>query len=94
MIANLYQPECRHALSRHKEVAVKKMMGGSKTHIVLQFCIENFILVASSILLAFCSFNLSAAIYQYPDRRTGFGDIVLDWRVTTPWPWHFCWGPG
>lgn len=84
MVANLINLNAAMLFSRHKEVAVKKMMGGSKTHIVLQFCIENFMLMASSIVLAFLVFR--SVLLPYINTLIGdrFGHIVLDWRHDYP----------
>jgi putative ABC transport system permease protein len=57
MIANLINLNAATMFSRAKEVAVKKMLGSSKRQIILQFCIENGLIVFASLCLAFVLFN-------------------------------------
>ena len=53
MIANLINLNAATMFSRAREVAVRKILGSSKKRIILQFCIENAIIVLASLLLAF-----------------------------------------
>ena len=57
IVANLINLNMATMFNRAKEVAVKQIMGSSKMQIVWQFCIENAILVFSSLLLAFLLFK-------------------------------------
>ncbi len=84
IVANLVNLNAATLFSRHKEVAVKKMMGGRRRHIVLQFCIENAILVAASLVLAFLLFTglLMPAMNGILKER--FGDISLHMRHDYP----------
>lgn len=56
IVANLVNLNAATMLSRAKEVAVKQMLGSSKRSIILQFCIENGILVFASLAFAFVIF--------------------------------------
>ncbi|HEY5465013.1 MAG TPA: ABC transporter permease [Hanamia sp.] len=47
---------CMH--TRSKEVAVRQMIGGSKKNIIIQFCIENGLVVFISVLFAWLLFSL------------------------------------
>jgi len=84
IIANLINLNAATLFSRNREVAVKKMMGGSKWHIILQFCVENAILVTASLLLAFLLFNslLMPAINDI--LKDKFGNISLHMRRDYP----------
>jgi putative ABC transport system permease protein len=84
MVANLLNLNAATLFSRHKEVAVKKMMGGTKKHILLQFCIENFILVAASVMLAFLLFQSVLLPYINTLVGTRFGNIVVNLRHDYP----------
>lgn len=84
VIANLVNLNAATLFTRNKEVAVKKMMGGSKWHIILQFCIENALLISTSIFLAFVLFwsmLLPAINIMIGDK---FGDIALNMRHDYP----------
>ena len=56
VIVNLINLNAGNMLNRAKEVAVKRIIGGSKRSIVLQFCIENTLIVFASLFLAFLFF--------------------------------------
>lgn len=43
--------------ARTKEVAIKQMVGGSRRSIIMQFCIENGLIVLASVLLAWLLFS-------------------------------------
>ncbi|MGI4804022.1 MAG: ABC transporter permease, partial [Janthinobacterium lividum] len=57
IVANLINLNTATMFNRAKEVAVKQMMGSSKMQIVWQFCVENAILVFTSLLFAFLLFR-------------------------------------
>lgn len=57
MIANLINLNAATMFSRSREVAVRKMMGSSKLQIIWQFCIENGLIVFSSLFLAYLLFS-------------------------------------
>ncbi|MGI4022778.1 MAG: ABC transporter permease [Janthinobacterium lividum] len=57
IVANLINLNMATMFNRAKEVAVKQMVGSSKKQIVWQFCVENAILVFTSLLFAFLLFR-------------------------------------
>ncbi|HWB27743.1 MAG TPA: ABC transporter permease [Chitinophagaceae bacterium] len=57
ILVNLINLNTAGMYTRAKEVAVKQMIGGRKKNIVWQFCIENGLIVFSSILLAWLIFS-------------------------------------
>ncbi|MBS1661291.1 MAG: ABC transporter permease [Bacteroidetes bacterium] len=84
VIANLVNLNAATLFSRNKEVAVKKMMGGSKWHIIMQFCVENAILIVGSIVMAYVLFRsllLPAVNTMIGDR---FGSIAVNMRHDYP----------
>ena len=52
VLINLLNLNASTMYRRTKDIAVRKILGGSKNHIVVQFCIENGILVFSSIVIS------------------------------------------
>ncbi len=84
IIANLVNLNAATLFSRYKEVAVKKMMGGRRRHIIIQFCIENALLVGASLVLASLVFQslLMPAINDIVKER--FGSISLNMRRDYP----------
>ncbi|HLY69665.1 MAG TPA: ABC transporter permease [Puia sp.] len=61
--------------TRTKEVAVKQMLGGSRRSIVLQFCIENGLVVFLSVLLAWFIFSLLLLPAVNEVAQDKFGEI-------------------
>ena len=57
MLANLLNLNTAMVFSRTKEVAVRRVIGSGRKSIVLQFCVENALIVLFSLLLAFVLFN-------------------------------------
>ena len=57
IVANLLNLNSAMLLSRQKEMAVRKMMGGKRFHVIMPFVLENAILVFGSLLLAFWLFR-------------------------------------
>lgn len=84
IVANLINLNAATLFSRRKEVAVKKMMGGKRRHIILQFCVENGILVAASLTLAFLLFKSLLMPAMNDILRERFGDITLHMRRDYP----------
>lgn len=58
ILVNLINLNTAGMYVRSKEVAVRQMIGGSKTNIIIQFCIENGLVVFISILFAWLLFSL------------------------------------
>ena len=78
IVANLINLNMATMFNRAKEVAVKQMVGSSKMQIVWQFCVENAILVFTSLLLAFLLFRfvLLAQINQMV--KSNFSELSFD----------------
>jgi len=78
IVANLINLNMAAMFNRAKEVAIKQMVGSSKMQIVWQFCVENAILVFSSLLLAFLLFRfvLLAQINQMV--KSNFSELSFD----------------
>ena len=58
ILANLINLNTAGIYARTKEVAVRQMVGGSKKNIIMQFCIENGLIIFISILFAWLLFSL------------------------------------
>jgi len=84
IVANLINLNAATLFSRYREVAVKKMMGGGKRHIVIQFCIENAILVGASLVLAFLLFSSVLMPVMNDVLKERFGSITLHMRRDYP----------
>ncbi|HVU54562.1 MAG TPA: ABC transporter permease [Puia sp.] len=84
VVANLVNLNAATLFSRYKEVAVKKMMGSRRRHIVIQFCIENAILVAASLALAFLIFSSVLMPMMNEILKERFGSITLHMRRDYP----------
>jgi putative ABC transport system permease protein len=84
VIANLINLNAATLFSRYKEVAVKKMIGGGRRHIVIQFCIENALLVAASLVLAFLLFSGVLMPVMNDILKERFGSITLHMRRDYP----------
>jgi putative ABC transport system permease protein len=84
MVANLLNLNAATMMNRQKEMAVRKMMGSGRFHIILQFVLENMILVFCSLLLAFWLFRavLMPAINDLLRER--YGAISVNIRHDYP----------
>lgn len=89
IIANLVNLNAATMFSRAKEVAIKQMMGSSKRSIIFQFCIENSLLVFSSLALAFVLFQavLLPQINSIIESR--FGTLLPDMQRDYPLAFWF-----
>ncbi len=58
ILVNLLNLNTSTMLRRTKDIAVRKVLGGSKKNMIVQFCIENGILVFVSVLISFMLFIL------------------------------------
>ena len=58
ILVNLINLNTSGMYARSKEVAVRQMIGGSKKNIIMQFCIENGLVVFISVLFAWLLFSL------------------------------------
>jgi putative ABC transport system permease protein len=57
VVANLINLNAATLLSRQKEMAVRKMVGGGRIQILLQFVLENALIVGASVVIAFSIFH-------------------------------------
>ena len=82
IVANLVNLNAATMFSRAKEVAVKQMVGSSKRQIIWQFCVENSMLVFTSLVLAFLLFQgvLLPQINNIIESR--FGTLLPDMNAT------------
>jgi len=58
VVFNLVNLNMATTFTRTREIAVRRVVGSSKRHIVLQFCIENSLIMAISLVLGFAIFRL------------------------------------
>jgi len=80
ILVNLLNLNTASMYNRSKEVAVRQIIGSGKTSIIKQFCLENALIVFSSILLAALLFNnilLPQLNNMYGSR---FGDLSISLR--------------
>lgn len=84
IVANLVNLNAATMFSRAKEVAVKQMLGSSKRQIIMQFCIENSLLVFASLLVGFMLFQsvLLPQINTMIESR--FGTLLPDMQRDYP----------
>lgn len=92
VVANLVNLNAATMYSRAKEVAVKQMMGSSKRQIIFQFCIENSLLIFTSLVLAFILFQsvLLPQINTMIESR--FGTLLPDMQRDYPLAFWFIGG--
>ena len=84
IVANLLNLNAATLLARQKEMAVRKMMGSGRIHIILQFVVENAMVVFAALLLAFGLFRgfLMPAINDI--LKDQFGAIAVNIRHDYP----------
>lgn len=78
MIANLINLNAATMLGRAKEVGLKKILGSSKRQIVLQFCVENALIVFVSLFLAFLLFKFLLVPQVNTIMQARFGSMLPD----------------
>ena len=84
IIVNLINLNTGTMFSRAKEVAVKQMIGSSKAMIIWQFCIENSLVIFSSLLFAFLFFYLLLIPQMNEMFGNQFGNIELNIQTDYP----------
>jgi putative ABC transport system permease protein len=84
VVANLINLNAATLLSRQKEMAIRKMMGSGRLHLILQFVLENTMTVFAALLLAYFLFQslLMPAINNII--RDHFGAIAVNIRHDYP----------
>ena len=84
VVANLLNLNAATLMSRQKEMAVRKMMGSRRIHIIVQFVLENAMLVFASLLLAFLLFRTMLMPAINTILRDHFGEIAVNIRHDYP----------
>lgn len=89
MIVNLINLNSAGYYLRVKEVAVRRMMGGSRLHTFTQFCFENALIVAGALLIGWSIFSL--ALLRLFNGLLGdrFGTINLQGGARQPFIFAF-----
>jgi len=84
VVANLINLNAATLLGRQKEMAVRKMMGSGRFHLIAQFMLENAMTVFASLVIAFLLFSglLMPAINEL--LRDHFGSIAVNIRHDYP----------
>ena len=75
ILVNLINLNTAGMYSRVKEIAVKQMIGGSKKNIIMQFCVENGLIVFISVVLAWLLFSLFLLPIMGDLVKDKFGEI-------------------
>jgi putative ABC transport system permease protein len=78
IIVNLVNLNAGNMFARAKEVAVKQMIGSGKRSIIIQFCVENALVVFVSLLMAFTFFYYLLIPQMNRMFSRQFGDVELN----------------
>jgi putative ABC transport system permease protein len=89
IVANLVNLNAATMFSRAKEVAIKQMMGSSKRRIIMQFCVENSLLVFGSLVLAFLLFQAVLLPQVNTMIESRFGALLPDMQRDYPLAFWF-----
>ncbi|MDE1191567.1 MAG: ABC transporter permease [Arachidicoccus sp.] len=84
LVINLTNLNTATMYNRAKEVAVKKMIGSKRIQIVLQFCIENALIIFPSLALAFLLFYFLLIPQMNTIIKSSFGELALNMRHDYP----------
>ena len=84
ILVNLINLNAATMYSRAKEVAVRQMIGGTKRNIVIQFCIENGLIVFASLVLAWIMFTILLLPQVNDILKDKFGEIST--RIEKDYP--------
>ncbi|GGB19651.1 ABC transporter permease [Puia dinghuensis] len=84
MVANLINLNAATLLDRQKEMAVRKMMGSSRLHLMVQFLLENAMTIFAGLFLAFLLFRSLLLPMMNEILRDRFGTIALNIRHDYP----------
>ncbi|MFC3196076.1 ABC transporter permease [Parapedobacter deserti] len=78
VLVNLVNLNMATALTRTKELAVRRTIGSSKRNIIMQFCIENGLVMAISLIFGFAIFRLvlHALVNEVVGQRLGGLDLA------------------
>lgn len=80
ILVNLLNLNTAMMFSRTKEVAIRRVIGSGKDGIIFQFCIENALIIFSSLVLGFLLFT--QLLLPQINRIIGdsFGNILFEWQ--------------
>lgn len=84
IIVNLVNLNAGTMFTRAKEVAVKQMIGSSKRSIILQFCIENALVIFISLLLSFFLFYYLLIPQMNTMFASQFGEMEVNFSEDYP----------
>ena len=84
VLINLLNLNTSLMYGRTKEVAIRKIMGGNKKSLITQFCIENGVLVITSLLLAGLLFSGFLQPQMNEIYGSKFGKVSFDWGADYP----------
>lgn len=84
VVANLINLNAAMLLNRQQEMAIRKMMGSSKLNVMLQFAVENAMLVGTALALAFLLFADLLLPAMNNVLRDNVGAIALNIRHDYP----------
>jgi putative ABC transport system permease protein len=84
ILVNLVNLNAAGLYSRAKEVAVRQMIGGSKKSIILQFCIENGLIVFISVVLGWIIFSIFLLPQINDLIKDRFGEIAISLQADYP----------
>lgn len=84
VVANLINLNAAMLLNRQQEMAIRKMMGGSRMNVMLQFVMENGMIVLASLVLAFILFTGLLLPAMNDILRDRLGAIALNIRHDYP----------
>jgi putative ABC transport system permease protein len=84
VVANLINLNAAMLLNRQQEMAIRKMMGSSRMNVMLQFALENAMIVITALILAFLLFTNLLMPAMNNILRDHFGAIALNIRHDYP----------
>jgi putative ABC transport system permease protein len=84
IVANLINLNAAMLLNRQQEMAIRKMMGSSRVNVMLQFALENAMVVFTALVLAFLLFTDLLLPAMNNILRDNFGAIALHIRHDYP----------
>ena len=83
-IVNLLNLNAATTYTRIREVAVRQMIGSGKLNIVVQFCIENALIIITSLVLSFFFFINFLLPQVNTITGSGFGEMLFKWHHDYP----------
>ena len=80
MLANLLNLNTAVVLNRTKEVAIRRMIGSGRRSIIIQFCLENALIIGASLLLGFFLFSQVLLPQLNSIFGSNFGEMQFQWQ--------------